>query len=171
MNKVHHRLDRVSALLLLVSVLKIDKDCYVDLDWVRDWIRLAVLPICRSFGLQVTSVRMTESRKGLHFYIGINPPIRAELANRLHWILGDDARRVDFNRARIRAGYARWNKMFEAANARVVVLYSRFWPEQEETRAKDEEIVPRKRGASRRTASCKVAAATLQLPTRGDPRP
>ena len=109
---------------LVVSVLKIDKDCYVNQDWIRDWKCLVVLPVCRSFGLQVTSIRMTESKKGLHFYIGINPPVHAELANRIHWLIGDDCRRVDFNRARIHAGYVGWNKLFEPENTRVVELYS-----------------------------------------------
>jgi hypothetical protein len=122
-----------------VSVLKIDKDCFVDPDWIRDWIYLVALPVCRNFGLELTSVRMTESRKGLHFYIGINPPVHAELANRLQWLLGDDCRRVDFNRARMRAGYPRFNKLFEPEDVRVVELYP-----------------------------CKVAAATIQLRNRGD---
>jgi hypothetical protein len=78
---------------------------------------------------------MTKSKKGLHLYIGINPPIHAELANRLQWLLGDDCRRVDFNRARIRVGYPGFNKLFEAENARVFELYP-----------------------------CKVPAGTLQLP-------
>ena len=122
-----------------VSVLKLDKDCFVDTDWIKDWVRLVVFPVCRSFSLQVTSIHMTESRKGLHFYIGINPPVHAELANRLQWLGGDDCRRVDFNRARTRVGYPGFNKLFEPEGVRVIELYP-----------------------------CKVAAATIQLPSRGD---
>jgi hypothetical protein len=122
-----------------ITVLKIDKDCYVHADWIKDWIHIAALPICNSFGLRVNYIRMTKTRKGLHYYIGISPPVHADLANRLHWLLGDDCRRVDFNRARIKVGYANWSKLFEQEDARIIQLYP-----------------------------CKVAAAALQLQSRGD---
>ena len=32
---------------------------------------------------------------------------------RLQWLLRDDSRRVDYNRARIKPGYPDWNKLFE----------------------------------------------------------
>lgn len=112
----YQRMQRVPK----VSVLKLDKDCYVPKSWVMDWVRLEVIPICRSFGIDVESVLMTKTRKGFHFYVGINPSIHAELANKIQWMLGDDCRRVDFNRARIRVGYARWNKLFEEGEVKVI---------------------------------------------------
>jgi len=107
----------------VVSALKIDKDCFVDPDWIEDWKGLVVMPVCRSFGIQVLRIVMTQTKKGLHLELTINPPIHDELANRIQWLLGDDCRRVDFNRARIRVGYAAWNKLFEAEDARVKELF------------------------------------------------
>jgi hypothetical protein len=106
-----------------VSLLKLDKDCYVEKSWINDWIRLAALPICSNFGTRVDCVRMTKTRKGIHFYVAIGRPVRAELANRIQWLLGDDCRRVDFNRARIRVCYPRWNKLFEEENVSVATVY------------------------------------------------
>ena len=139
----NHRLER-SVLKAMkhphfVSALKVDKDCQVDPDWINDWVDLVALPICRNFDIQILRSEMIETKKGLHLQLSINRPIHDELANRIQWLLGDDCRRVDFNRARIRVGYAAWNKLFEAEGVRVVELYP-----------------------------SKVAAATLQLPSRGD---
>jgi hypothetical protein len=61
--------------------------------------------------------------KGLHFYIDVTPAIEAEVANKLQFLLGDDCRRVDFNRARIHSGLNEWNKLFERAGARVMKIY------------------------------------------------
>ncbi|MGA2785763.1 MAG: hypothetical protein ABSF09_13805 [Candidatus Bathyarchaeia archaeon] len=106
-----------------ISVLKIDKDCYVPRSWIMDWVRLIVLPVCKNFGTEATYVRMSKSRKGLHFYIGISKPIHADLANRIQYLLGDDCRRVDFNRARIKVHYSGWDKLFEEENTRIIQLY------------------------------------------------
>jgi hypothetical protein len=62
-------------------------------------------------------------RKGYHFYISINPPVEANVANQLQWLLGDDDLRVDRNRARIQAGFDRWNKLFERLDARLRTIY------------------------------------------------
>ena len=45
--------------------------------------------------------------------------IPAEEANMLHWILGVDDHRVDFNRGRIQAGFQEWSKLFEAPRLEV----------------------------------------------------
>ena len=103
-----------------IGVLKIDKDCYVNSDWLKDYVRLVIVPTCQSFNLRVLSVRTCPSRKkGFHLYIDIDPPIEPDLANRLQWLLGDDCRRVDFNRARIRSGLREWNKLFEEPGRRL----------------------------------------------------
>jgi len=63
-------------------------------------------------------------RKGLHFYIHVTPPVEADLANRLQWVLGDDCQRVDYNRARIESGLNEWNKLFEEVGIRLVRIYA-----------------------------------------------
>jgi len=106
-----------------VSVLKIDKDAFVDSDWLEDYIRL-IVHTCRLHGVAVVSAKMCRSRKkGFHLYIEITPAIEPELANRLQWLLGDDCQRVDFNRARIRSGLNEWNKLFEEPGKRLRTIY------------------------------------------------
>jgi hypothetical protein len=105
-----------------VDVLKIDKDCHVDESWIQDYARV-VRSICHMKRVNVASVEMGHSKKGLHFYIGIQPRVSSELANRLQWLLGDDCRRVEYNRARIRSHYPDWNKLFEDLGRRFWVLY------------------------------------------------
>jgi hypothetical protein len=105
-----------------ISVLKIDKDIHVDRSCVRDYID-AIRVICQTKKVRVTSVEMSHTKKGQHFYIGIQPPISAHSANRLQYLLGDDPRRVDYNRARIRSGYSDWNKLFEDLGRRFWILY------------------------------------------------
>jgi len=115
-----------------VAELKIDKDCFVDEDWIDNYVTM-IIGKCRSFGITVESIRMCKSkRKGLHFYITIYPPIEPEIANRIQWLLGDDSKRVDFNRARIDSGLREWNKLFEVAGRRLKTIYRR--PMQEEVR-------------------------------------
>jgi hypothetical protein len=106
-----------------VHTLKIDKDIHVNKEWIEDYVG-AVIVICRQHNVVVDSIRMCPSRrKGLHFYIQVSPPVRGELANRLQWLLGDDARRVDFNRARIDSGLKEWNKLFERPEVRLRAIY------------------------------------------------
>jgi len=109
---------------ITVSELKIDKDCFVDWDWIEDYVHVVIVPVCRSLSATVQTVRTCNSkRKGIHFYIKIDPPVEATLANRLQWLLGDDSARVDFNRARIESGLSEWNKLFEVANRRLRTIY------------------------------------------------
>lgn len=109
--------------MLKTSELKVDLDCFVDPDWLDDFIVHAQI-ICRYFGVSVKTIRMCESkRRGLHFYITISQPVEATLVNRLQWLLGDDALRVDFNRARIEAGFTEWNKLFEEPGRQLKTLY------------------------------------------------
>jgi CBS-domain-containing membrane protein len=44
-------------------------------------------------------------------------------ADLLQFILGDDAQRVDFNRARIESDLAEWNKLFEVTGRRLKTIY------------------------------------------------
>jgi len=108
-----------------VAELKIDKDCFVDEEWIDNYVEV-IIETCRSFGITVESIRMCNSKKkGLHFYIAINPPVEASFANQLQWLLGDDSLRVDFNRARIESGLGEWNKLFEVAGRRLKTIYRR----------------------------------------------
>jgi hypothetical protein len=105
------------------STLKIDKDCVVDKQLIQDYLRL-ILNVCKGFKVKVNRVRTCPSaRKGQHFYIDIKPPITAGLANRIHYLLGDDCQRVAFNQARIESGLAEWSKLFERTNVRLRTLY------------------------------------------------
>ena len=115
----------------LVDELKIDKDCFVDRQWIEDYVDL-VVSVCKKFGVTVLSVKRCNSRrKGVHFYIRIRPQIDATLANRLQWLLGDDSKRVDFNRARIESGLNEWNKLFEVVGRKLRTIYRRVDNEEE----------------------------------------
>jgi len=105
------------------SVLKIDKDCLLDRDWMQDYLWL-ILATCQRYGVNVVWIRTCSSkRKGQHFYIKVTPPVKAELANKLQFLLGDDCQRVDFNRARIESGLNEWSKLFEEPGTRLRTIY------------------------------------------------
>jgi len=104
------------------SILKIDKDCFVEQGWIRDYVRMTIAT-CRLKGIDVMRIQMSRTRKGFHFYIDVDPPVEAELANQLQWLLGDDCGRVDRNRARIRSGLREWNKLFEEAGTKLRTVY------------------------------------------------
>jgi len=92
---------------------------------LREWVRLVAVPICQAFGVTVQSVAVCASkRKGYHVYVQITPPIHAELAWRLQFLLGDDSKRVSLNRARLRAGFSEWNKLFEGVRPRMTEVYA-----------------------------------------------
>ena len=106
------------------SLLKIDKDCFVDKSWIEGYVRAAI-QICSNYGLTVVHMKMCRSRrKGLHFYITVTPTVDADQENYLQWLLGDDCQRVDFNRARIESGLTEWNKLFEAPETLLMTIYS-----------------------------------------------
>ena len=96
----------------------LDKDCLVDTSWLKRYRELIKL-VLADYGLTPCAIRITRSRrKGYHVRIYLNAPIPAEEANMLHWVLGDDCARVDFNRARINAGFDEWSKLFEPLRGR-----------------------------------------------------
>lgn len=116
-----------------VSVLKIDKNLIVSRGLLHEWVRLIVIPTCKAHGITVKSVATCQSqRKGFHVYVDITPPIHAELAWRLQFLLGDDCKRVSLNRARWRAGFDEWNKLFEGTHPRMNTLY-RFYTRRDKT--------------------------------------
>ena len=94
-------------------LLKIDLDITVDDSWLQLYRRFAVL-ILAFFGLKATVIRIAPSRKGYHVWIYLDNFVPADFANMLQWFLLDDHARVDFDRARIEAEFAEWNKFHEA---------------------------------------------------------
>jgi hypothetical protein len=97
-------------------LLKIDKDCIVDASWLKEYRETIRLVLARAYSLKPTAIAITPSRsKGSHVRIYLDKSISAETANKLQWLLGDDCARVDFNRARIDAGFDEWSKLFEPA--------------------------------------------------------
>jgi hypothetical protein len=103
-------------------VLKVDKDCFVDPKLNSDYVR-TVIDICSKHGILVLSIKSTLTRHGRHFYIKIDPPVKALTTNDLQYLLGDDPRRVAFNKARIKSGLPEWNKLFERIGAVLRTIY------------------------------------------------
>lgn len=107
-----------------VKELKIDKDCIVPPAWKHDYICLVIFPICKAFDVTIIRIRnCLSSKKGEHYYITIKPAIDSTTANRIQYLLGDDAKRVALGQARINSHLPRWNKLFEKANKRLRTLY------------------------------------------------
>ena len=104
------------------GVLKIDKDCHVDSALEREYVQ-QVKDILAGWGFTVKEIKATRTWHGRHYYVWLNPSAEASLANRLQYLLGDDARRVDYNQARINSGLPEWNKLFEAVNRKMRTLY------------------------------------------------
>ncbi len=105
------------------DLLKVDKDITVGRDWINDYV-LVIIVVCQLFGIRVKTIKMCRSaRKGQHFYIQIAPPIKAALANRIQYMVGDDCLRVNFNQARIESGLVGWSKLFEVPNDRLRTVY------------------------------------------------
>jgi hypothetical protein len=112
--------------ILKTNVLKIDKDCHVSPELNLEYVR-TILQTCRKYELKVLWVKSSRSRHGMHFYIKIKPALEPHVANNLQYLLGDDAKRVAFNRARIESGSDEWNKLFERANARLTTVYRNYY--------------------------------------------
>jgi hypothetical protein len=111
-----------SASLPKESVLKTDKDCHVDTELNREYVH-TIIDICRKYGVKVLWIKTSITAHGRHFYIKIDRPVDAQTANELQYLLGDDSRRVDFNRARIESGLQGWNKLFERIGAILRTVY------------------------------------------------
>jgi len=103
-------------------LLKIDKDCLVDAKLQREYVQ-TVINICRERGIKVLWIKRTDTAHGVHYYIKISPPVGAMTANNLQYLLGDDSKRVGFNKARIESGLVEWSKLFERAGCRMTTIY------------------------------------------------
>ena len=111
--------------LARTSALKIDKDCSVDPSLNMEYVRI-ILQICRRYAIKVLSIKSSKSPHGTHFYVKIKPAVHAHVANNLQYLLGDDAKRVAFNRARIESGLAEWNKLFERSSMDMTTVYRNY---------------------------------------------
>jgi hypothetical protein len=111
--------------ILKTNILKIDKDCFVNPELNLEYLR-TILQTCEKYELKVLWIKSSRSRHGMHFYIKVKPALEPHVANNLQYLLGDDAKRVAFNRARIESGSDEWNKLFERANARVTMVYRNY---------------------------------------------
>jgi hypothetical protein len=104
------------------SVLRVDKDCHVSSRLEREYVQHAI-SLLRKYHVSVEWIKATRTHHGRHYYIKINPPVDAHTANELQYQLGDDPKRVDYNRARINSRLAHWNKLFEAVGRKLRTLY------------------------------------------------
>jgi hypothetical protein len=116
------------ALALVVSlpkesILKVDKDCHIDSLLEHEYIRDA-LAILSRHGICVVKIEATRTYHGRHYYFHLAEPVGASTANRLQYLLGDDSKRVDYNRARINSRLVGWNKLFEIVGRRMRTIYS-----------------------------------------------
>jgi hypothetical protein len=106
------------------SVLKINHDIHVRPHLEREYVQQTVANLRRCHE-NVGWIKATRTHHGSHYYIKIDPPVEAHTANNLQYLLGDDARRVDYNRARINSRLAHWNILFERVNCKMRALYRR----------------------------------------------
>lgn len=104
------------------ATLKIDKDCHVDQELEREYIQ-ATVTILSKRRIRVVSIKASKTRHGTHYYIEVDPSVDANTANRFQYLVGDDAKRVSLNQARINAGLSEWNKLFEAVGRRLRTVY------------------------------------------------
>lgn len=119
-----------------ISVLKIDRDVVVHKNLERRYIRHAV-GICGAEGVKVLRIRCCPSaRHGTHYYVDITPSLTAIRANELQLLCGDDPKRYNYNRARIRSKLKEWSKLFERPNARLRTIY-----EHDSDRAHDDSFL------------------------------
>jgi hypothetical protein len=104
---------RKATASLRTRILKIDLDLIVDKAWLTHYRRNVQL-VLSSYSLAATVIRITPSRrKGYHVRIYLDKSVSAHNAVLLQWLLCDDHARVDFNRARVNAGFDEWNKFHE----------------------------------------------------------
>ncbi len=113
---------KLNANLRKESVLKIDRDCHVTAKLNHEYIQ-TIIDTCTRRSLNVLWIKTTRTAHGRHFTIKIDLPIEAKETNDLQYLLGDDAKRYAFNKARIESGLPEWNKLFEKPAARLRRIY------------------------------------------------
>jgi hypothetical protein len=105
------------------SVLKVDKDCHIDSALDHEYIQDA-LAILSKRRITVLKIEVTRTYHGRHYYFHLAKPVHAQTANRLQYLLGDDSKRVDYNRARINSKLIGSNKLFETVGRKTRTIYS-----------------------------------------------
>jgi hypothetical protein len=106
------------------SVLKVDKDCHIDSALEHEYIQNSLAVLSRR-GITVLKIEATRTYHGSHYYFYLAETIDAQTANSLQYLLGDDSKRVDYNRARINSELTGWNKLFETVGRKTLTLYQR----------------------------------------------
>ena len=101
-----------------MKMLKIDIDFHPPKEWLMNWVNTRT-EMLRKLGYIIEYFRIFKTKRGLHIYFKLTKDVMAEEANRLQFLLGDDATRVKINQWRIKRGIKRWNKLFHK------VLYRR----------------------------------------------
>jgi len=96
-------------------ILKIDLDEHLIKKWKKEWIktRKAILK-CMNFRVVDITIKDSPSGRGHHIWIEFRATRNvsdAEL-NKMQWLCGDDATRVQINIWRIKRGVTFWNKLF-----------------------------------------------------------
>jgi murein tripeptide amidase MpaA len=100
----------------------VDKDCHVSTTLERHYVEQAIALLSK-YGLTVPRIEATRTYHGRHYYFHVTPLVDAQTANDLQYLLGDDAKRVDFNQARINSGLSEWNKLFENVGRQLRTIY------------------------------------------------
>lgn len=97
-----------------MKLLKVDVDFHPPKEWLNEWIntRIRMLP-------PIEYYKIFFGKRGFHVYFKLYKDVSGEDANRLQFLLGDDATRVKINQWRIKRGIKHWNKLFHK------VLYRR----------------------------------------------
>jgi hypothetical protein len=116
-------LQRRSKNLLEENTLKVDIDRHPGQQLEQEWVQQTLLTLRRHHE-RVDWIKATKTGHGRHYYIKIDPPVEAQTANRLQFLLCDDAKRVDFNQARIDSGLSHWNILFETVGRKLRTIYS-----------------------------------------------
>jgi len=94
------------------TVLKIDKDVRISPQLRVQYIQDSARTLLRS-RIRILKIRTILTPHGEHFEFTVNRRMNAQTTNDWQFRLGDDGKRVAFNQARIDAGFADWNKLFE----------------------------------------------------------
>ena len=101
-----------------MKLLKIDIDFHPPKEWLNKWISTRI-DILKGLGYCTEYYKIFPSKRGFHAYFKLYQDIADEEANRLQFLLGDDATRVKINQWRIKRRIKIWNKLFHK------VLYRR----------------------------------------------
>lgn len=99
------------------QVVKVDLDIQPPDDWLQEWIETRK-NIIFSEGYEVTKVRYTPSKKGIHFWFHLDAEVNYDTLMKLQFLCGDDHARVWFGLQR--RGFTKFRGLFN-------ILFNRKW--------------------------------------------